>query len=101
WLRENIFQTRCTLSGKVCNLIIDGGSCANVVVVSMVEKLNLKPKKHPHPYKLSWLRKGNEVKVYKKCLIQFSIGKNYHDEVLCDVNPMDACHVLLGQPWQY
>ena len=23
------------------------------------------------------------------------------DEILCDVVPMDACHVLLGRPWQY
>jgi len=28
--RENIFHTRCTIQGKVCSLIIDGGSCANV-----------------------------------------------------------------------
>jgi hypothetical protein len=26
---------------------------------------------------------------------------NYRDEVLCDVIPMDVCHVLLGRPWQY
>ncbi|OMO99822.1 reverse transcriptase [Corchorus capsularis] len=25
----------------------------------------------------------------------------YNDEVLCDVPPMQACHVLLGRPWQY
>ena len=28
--RETIFHTRCTVEGKVCFLIIDGGSCANV-----------------------------------------------------------------------
>lgn len=42
-----------------------------------------------------------EVNVHKRCLIQFSIGKIYSDEVLCDVIPMDACHLLLGRPWQY
>jgi hypothetical protein len=26
---------------------------------------------------------------------------NYHDEILCDVIPMDVCHILLGRPWQY
>jgi hypothetical protein len=29
------------------------------------------------------------------------LEKNYKDEVLCDVVPMDACHILLGRPWQY
>ena len=28
---ENIFHTRCTNEKKVCNVIIDGGSCTNVV----------------------------------------------------------------------
>ncbi|CAA0806190.1 Unknown protein, partial [Striga hermonthica] len=27
--RENIFHTRCLVLGKVCMLIVDGGSCAN------------------------------------------------------------------------
>jgi hypothetical protein len=26
---------------------------------------------------------------------------DYRDEILCDVIPMDVCHVLLGRPWQY
>lgn len=26
---------------------------------------------------------------------------NYHDEVLCDIMPMDICHLLLGRPWQF
>ena len=29
--QENIFHTRCTIQGKVYSLIIDDGSCANVV----------------------------------------------------------------------
>ena len=39
WLRNNIFHTRCTSHGKVYNVIIDGGSCENVVAATMVEKL--------------------------------------------------------------
>ncbi|CAN4084978.1 unnamed protein product [Withania somnifera] len=33
-------------------------------------------------------------------MIKFRIGK-YHKEILCDVVPMLACHVLLGRPWQF
>ncbi|GJW92237.1 hypothetical protein Tco_0169790 [Tanacetum coccineum] len=31
----------------------------------------------------------------------FSIGKNYKDEVRCEVIPMDAAHILSGLPWQF
>ena len=31
--------------------------------------------------------------------VGFSIGK-YEDSILCDVVPMEACHLLLGRPWQ-
>ena len=48
--RENIFHSRCTVQGKVCSLIIDGGSCANVASSTMVRKLGLQPTVHPHPY---------------------------------------------------
>ncbi|GKF41040.1 gag-pol polyprotein, partial [Tanacetum coccineum] len=75
WLRHNIFHTRCTCEGKVCNVIIDGGSCENVVSETMISKLGLKTEQHPQPYTLSWFRKGNEVKVSKRCLVKFSIGK--------------------------
>ncbi|XP_073054076.1 uncharacterized protein [Primulina eburnea] len=98
--RENLFHTRCFVNGKVCNVIIDGGSCTNVASVEMVEKLGLPTIKHPQPYRLQWLNDCAEVKVNRQVLVSFSIGK-YVDEVLCDVVPMHACHVLLGRPWQY
>ena len=100
-LGDNIFQTKFTSHGKVCNVIIDSRSCTNVVAEEMVTKLNLKTEPYPQPYKIQWLHKGNGLKVTKKCLVSFSIGKNYKDEVWCDVVPMDACHLLLGRPWQY
>jgi len=33
-------------------------------------------------------------------MVAYSIG-NLRVEVLCDVLPMDPCHLLLGRPWQY
>ena len=34
---DNIFQTRCHIESKVCSVIIDGGSCANVASAELVE----------------------------------------------------------------
>ncbi|XP_074265876.1 uncharacterized protein LOC141588327 [Silene latifolia] len=99
--RSMIFRSRCTVQRRVCNLIIDGGSCTNVASTIMVSKLSLPTQEHPNPYKLRWLSKGSEVRVDKQCIVPFSIGKVYKDEVLCDVVPMDACHLLLGRPWEF
>nr|GEV65962.1 putative reverse transcriptase domain-containing protein [Tanacetum cinerariifolium] len=101
WLRTNIFCTRCTAKGEVCTIIIDGGSCENMVATTMVEKLGLTPEPRPDPYQLTWLKKGNMVKVNQRCLFKFSIGNRYSDEIWCEVIYMDACHILLGLPWQY
>ena len=98
--RENIFHTRCHINNKVCSMIIDGGSCTNVASTTLVEKLNLPTLKHSRPYKLQWLNDCGEIKVNKQVLVSFSIGK-YKDEVLCDVVPMHAGHILLGRPWQF
>ncbi|KAL4651966.1 hypothetical protein ACB092_01G198800 [Castanea dentata] len=98
--RENLFHTRCFVNNKVCSIIIDGGSCTNVASTYLVEKLALTTLKHPQPYRLQWLNECGEIKVTRQVLVALSIGK-YEDEVLCDVVPMHACHLLLGRPWQY
>ncbi|XP_057993790.1 uncharacterized protein LOC131174452 [Hevea brasiliensis] len=98
--RENIFHTRCVVKEKLCSMIIDGGSCCNVASSLLVEKLGLPTLKHPKPYGLQWLNDCSKVKVTKQVVVPFTIG-SYHDEVLCDVVPMIATHILLGRPWQY
>eukprot|EP00253_Pinus_taeda_P033200 PITA_33200 len=98
--RKSLFQTVCKSHGKCCKVIIDSGSTDNLVATEMVEKLGLKRLKHPTPYKVSWLQKGHQLLVDEQCEVEFRIGK-YHDTVVCDVMPMDVCHILLGRPWQY
>jgi hypothetical protein len=33
-------------------------------------------------------------------LAEFKIG-GYRDEIICDVIPMDVCHIVLEIPWQF
>ena len=101
WLRNNIFQSTCTIKDKVCRFVIDGGSCENIVSVEVVQKLNIQTEKHPKPYKLAWLKKGDQVAMHKRALVPFLIGLKYKDVVWCDVVYMDGFHLLLGRPWQY
>lgn len=73
-LCTNIFHTTCIVSGRVCKVIIDSGSCENVVPKEVVNKLKLKVENHPNPYKIALFKKGNEVTIDKCCLISLSIG---------------------------
>ncbi|XP_054801490.1 uncharacterized protein LOC129305505, partial [Prosopis cineraria] len=98
--REHIFHTRCFIKEKVCSMVIDGGSCTNVASTLLVDKLSLPLIPHPKPYKLQWLNDSAEIRVSKQVLITFSVGV-YTCDVLCDVAPMLAGHLLLGRPWQF
>jgi len=81
-------------------MIINGGSFANVASTRVVEMLGLPIISHKNPYKLQWLNEEGEIIVNKQVFITSAIGK-YKDEVLCNVVPMEAPHVILGRPWQY
>jgi hypothetical protein len=98
--RNSIFRTTCKTKYRVCKVIIDSGSIDNLVSTKMVEKLELETTEHLKTYKVSWLQKGHQVMVTKQCLVEFKIG-GYRDEIMCDVIPMDVCHILLGRPWQF
>jgi hypothetical protein len=98
--RHNLFQTRAKVEGKVCKVIIDGGSCHNLASREMVDKLGLKLLRHPHPYHVQWLSDAGDIKIGYRVKVPFKIGE-YVDTIECDVAPMTVCHLLLGRPWQY
>jgi len=56
--RENIFHTQCIINGRVCSLLVDGGSCANVASATFIEKLKVKAEAHFQPYSIQWLNQG-------------------------------------------
>ncbi|XP_073153471.1 uncharacterized protein [Henckelia pumila] len=68
----------------VCSLIIDGGSCTNVASCELVEKLGLSLLKHPQPYRLQWFNDCAEVRVNRRVVVPFSIGK-YVDKEFDDL----------------
>ncbi|KAL5770417.1 hypothetical protein ACOSP7_014571 [Xanthoceras sorbifolium] len=86
---------------RALNVIIDNGSGMNVISKAVVERLNLPQQPHPTPYRVSWINDVNTVPVKYRCLVKFSLGTNYVDEVWCDVLPITVCHLLLGRPWLY
>lgn len=99
--RNKIFETKCVIEDNICSLIIDGGSCENLVSKDLMKALKLPTEQHPNPYKLGWIKKGPEVKVNEGCKVPIAIGNSYRDEVSCDVVDLGASHVLPGRPWQH
>jgi hypothetical protein len=95
-----LFRTACKARDRVCKGIIYIVSINNLVSTKMVEKMMLEKTAHMNLYKVLWLQKGHQVMVSRQCKVEFKIG-GYKDEVLCDVIPMEVCHVLLGRPWKY
>jgi hypothetical protein len=95
--RNSLFRTACKTRDRACKVIVDSGSMDNLVSTKMVEKLELETVAHLSPYKVLWLQKGHQVTITKQCLVEFKIG-GYKDEILCDVIPMDVCHIFLGRP---
>ncbi|XP_074303003.1 uncharacterized protein LOC141637418 [Silene latifolia] len=70
------------------------------VARDLVDELKLQTKDRVKPYKLHWLNGENGIQVKKQALVSLSLGP-YTDEVWCDIIPMNACHILLGRPWQF
>ncbi|XP_048596408.1 uncharacterized protein LOC125578144 [Brassica napus] len=50
--------------------------------------------------RLEWLNEAGEQYVKEQVTVPITIGR-YEDKVVCNVLPMDACHILLGRPWQF
>ena len=54
--REQIFHTRCTIWAKVCEPIINGGSCTNVASMTLIDKLQVPTQVYLTPYTLQRLK---------------------------------------------
>jgi hypothetical protein len=98
--RFGIFLSECKIKDKVCELIIDGGSFTNVISSDLVSALSLSMQRLPTSHYVQWMNQSGTLKITHKARVKFSVG-NYMDAIDYDVAAMSACHLLLGQPWQY
>jgi hypothetical protein len=72
------------------HIIIDSGSNNNLASTTLVEKLSLPTRTHPHPYHIQCLKDGGKIKVTRSVHIPFPLGP-YSDYADCDVIPLEAC----------
>ena len=91
--RNVIFKTRCTINGRVCELLIDSRCTENVIFRAVVKVLNLKTTKHPQPYKISWVRRGSKIVVSEMCRVAFSIDTSYVNMKLCVMSLTWMCAI--------
>nr|GFD28253.1 putative nucleotidyltransferase, ribonuclease H [Tanacetum cinerariifolium] len=85
---------------KICYMIIDGGSCENLVSKALVKAFKPPTEPHPSPYQIGQVKKGLALKVTEIYKVPLAMGKHYNELVTCDVIDMETCHVLLGRPCQ-
>ena len=100
WRRTSIFQTSISCQGRLCTIIIDGGSNLNIASQELVEKLNLKTDRHPNPFRVAWVN-DTSIPISFRCLVTFLCGKDFKESVWCEVLPIKVNHILLGRPWLF
>ncbi|KAK8921911.1 hypothetical protein KSP39_PZI020636 [Platanthera zijinensis] len=77
WKRSSIFSLYFKCGEKSCKLIIDSGSCMNVVFEAAILRMKLTTEPHPTPYQVAWVNKTS-IPVTKRCLVPLVI-KDYVD----------------------
>ena len=87
------------ISDKNCPVIIEIGSCVNIVASNMVIKFGLKVVFHPQPYKVSCVN-SVFIDVKERCLVPIQFATD-SDKICFNVVAIDVGHVILGRPWLY
>ncbi|GJX62722.1 hypothetical protein Tco_0295622 [Tanacetum coccineum] len=82
-----VFRSKILINSSVCSLIIDGCSKNNLVSRKLVDFLKLPMEICP-------------IEGYQVCRVPVTIGKFYKVYVLCIVDDIDECHILLERPWR-
>jgi hypothetical protein len=62
----SLFQTQCMIKGKVCKLMVDGGSYCSGISKVVVTTLGLSTRCIPEPKHVAWLNSCGMLKVTHK-----------------------------------
>ena len=77
-------------------MIIDGGSCSNLALEELIEKLNLKTEEHLNPYQIAWVNETS-ILVSFGCLVTVNFNNNFELLAWCDVLPMKVALIVIGR----
>jgi hypothetical protein len=86
------------VKGTPLHFIVDSDSQKNLISTEVVKRLALPTMSHPQPYTIGLLHQGSDLHFSQECQLSYDI-KPLKDKVLCDVDPLEVCDVLLGQPY--
>ncbi|CAA6657236.1 unnamed protein product [Spirodela intermedia] len=87
-LRTSIFYTYVKINRHACKVIVDSGSCVNVV-----------SDQPSSPYDVSWID-ATALPIHRQCQVPLRVS-TYDEHILCDVLPMKIGGIILGWPWLF
>ena len=94
--RTSVFYTYVMHEEKNYKMMIDGGSCVNIIAKTPINKMGLKTEPHPQPYNVTWVDKMAQA-IIQCCQVPINMS-SYQDPVWCEVLDMGAADILLGRP---
>jgi hypothetical protein len=95
---ERLFHSQMWVKGAPIHFIVDNDSQKNLILAKVIKRLNLPMTPHPHPYTIDWLRQGRDLCFIQQFHLPYNI-KPFKDEVMCDIDSLEVCDVLLGKPY--
>lgn len=95
-----VFEAKCLIQGKPCNVIIDSGCSTNLISQDLVLHFGLPTYPSPAPTTLTWKMPGPQLTSQEHCYFLLKAGKHFESAVRCTVADMPGIHIILGRPWQ-
>lgn len=97
--QEELFTLNIQVKQEVIDAIVDTGNQKNIISVSLLQRLRLETTPHLKSYRLGWIHKDSEMRIYYQCTFKFMITNKYINDVTCEVISYGICQVIFGSPY--